>query len=70
MIERVKEEFDYLVHDQEMVKKSFQVCGISSSDLDKVQNGAFFKQCLRKTLHNLEGDDANEIDDDPFELYD
>ena len=30
---------------------------------------SFFKQCMEWTLHNLEGDDANEIDDDPFELY-
>ena len=38
-----KEGFDYLIQDQEMVKKSFQVCGISSSDPDKVRNGVFFK---------------------------
>ena len=31
---------------------------------------AFFKQCLAKTLLNLEADDTNEIDDDPDELYD
>ena len=52
-----------------MVKKSFQVFSISSLDPDKVQNGAFFKQCMGKALHNLEVDNANEIDDDPFELY-
>ena len=67
MINWVKEGFDYLVQDQETVKKFFRVCGISSSDPDKVQNGAFFKQCKGKTLHNLE---ADEIDDDHFELYD
>ena len=52
------------------VKKSFQVCGISSSDPDKVRNGAFFKLCMGKALLNLDADDASEIDDDPFELYD
>ena len=52
------------------VKKSFQVCDINSSDPDKVRNGAFFKQCMGKALHNLEDYDANKIDDDPFELYD
>ena len=66
----LKEGIDYLVHDQEMVKKSFQICSISSLDPDKVRNGAFFKQYMGKVLHNLEADDANEIDDDPFELYD
>ena len=29
----------------------------------------FCKQCMGKALHNLDADDANEIDDDPFELY-
>ena len=65
MINWVKEGFDYLVQDQEMVKKFFQVCDISSSDPDKVRNGTFFKQCMGKALHSLEADDANEIDDDP-----
>ena len=66
MIDQVKEEFDYLV--QKMVNKCFQDCGIRSSDPDKVRNGTFFKQCMGKALQNLEADDPNEIDDDPFEL--
>ena len=70
MIDWVKEGFDYLVLDQKMVKKSFQVCDISSSDPNKMQNGAFFKQCTGTALHNLEVDDVNVIDGDPFELYD
>ena len=69
MINWVKEGSDYLVQDQEMVKTSFQVCGISSSDPHKVRNDAYFKQCIGKTLHNLEDNDAKEIDGDPFELY-
>ena len=44
-------------------KRCFQICGISSLDPGKVGNGALFKQCMGKALHNLEGDDANEIDD-------
>ena len=42
MLDCVKEGFDYLVQEQDMVKKSYKVCGISSSDLDKVRNNAFF----------------------------
>ena len=52
MMDWVKEGFDYLVQYQEMVKKSFKVCGISSSDPDKVWNGPFFKQCVGKALHS------------------
>ena len=35
----------------------------------QVWNGVFFKQCMGKALDNLEVDDANEIDYDPFDLY-
>ena len=34
----------------------------------QMQNDAFFKQCMRKALHNLEYNDGHEIDDDPFEI--
>ena len=70
IINWLKERFDYFVQDRKMVKKSFQVGGISSSYPDKVRNGAIFKQRMEKALHNLEADDASEIDDDPFEFYD
>ena len=70
MINWVKEGYDSLVQDQEMVKKSFEVCGISSMDTEKVRNGDFFKQCMEKALQNLEADEGNDIDEDPFEMYD
>ena len=38
----VKEGYDSLAQDQQIVKKSFEVCGISSMDTGKVRNGDFF----------------------------
>ena len=70
MIDWVKEGYDSLVQDQEMVKKSSEVCGISFTDTGKVRNGNFFKQYMEKALQNLEADEGNDIDEDPFELYD
>ena len=70
MIDWVKEGHDSLVPDQELVKKSFEVCGISSTDTGKVRNGDFFKQCMEKALQNLEADEGNDIDENPFELCD
>ena len=70
MIDWVKKGYDSLVQDQGMVKKSFEVCGISSTDTGKVRNGDFFKQCMEKALRNLEADEGNDIGEDPFELYD
>ena len=37
MIDWIKEGFDYLVQDQEKVKKFFRVCGISSLDPGEVR---------------------------------
>ena len=70
MTDWVKEGYDSLAQDQEMVKKSFEVCGISSTDTGKLRNGDFFKQCMEKALQNLEADEGNDIDEDRFELYD
>ena len=54
MTDWVKEGYDSLVQNQEMVKKFFEVCGISSTDTGEVRNGDFFKQCMEKALQNLE----------------
>ena len=46
MIEWVKRVFEYPVQDQELVKKSFQVCGISSLDAHK-----WAEWCLFQTVY-------------------
>ena len=56
MIDWVKEGFDHLVERPEMFKRSFEVCGISSSDPLKVRSAFFYQQCLEKALRNLETD--------------
>ena len=48
MIDWVKEGFDYLVQDQEMVKKFFRVCGISSLDPDEVRMVPFLNSVREK----------------------
>ena len=68
MIDWVKEGYDSLVQDQEMVKKSFEVCVIGSTETGKMRNGDFFKQCMERALQNLEVDEGNDNDEDPFEL--
>ena len=46
MVDWVKEAFDYLTRSQEMVKHSFEVCGITVSDTEKVRNADFYKRML------------------------
>ena len=67
MVDWVKEAFDYLTRNQEMVKHSFEVCGITVSDTEKVRNADFYKRCMKDALESL-GNEVEEEDDDPFTL--
>ena len=49
-----------------MVMRSFDVCGITTSDPAKVRSGSFYEKCMRNAKNIIE---ANELEDeDPFEL--
>ena len=50
MVDWVKEACDYLPRNQEMVKHSFEVCGITVSDNEKVRNADFYKRCMKDAL--------------------
>ena len=60
MVDWVKEAFDYLTRNQEMVKHSFEVCGITVSDTEKVRNADFYKRCMKDALESL----GNEVEED------
>ena len=63
----MKEAVDYLTQNQEMVKHSFEVSGITVSDNEKVRNTDFYKRCMKDALEIL-GNEVEEEDDDPFTL--
>ena len=69
MIDWIKEGFYHLVESQEMVKNSFDVCGITLCDPNNVRSASFYQQCMEKALHNLELDHEG-IEDDPFLIDD
>ena len=49
-----------------MVMRSFDVCGITTSDPAEVRSGSFYEKCMRNAKSIIE---ANELEDeDPFEL--
>ena len=63
MVDWVKEAFNYLTRNQGIVKPSFEVCGITVSDTEKVRNAHFYKRCMKVALESL----GNEVEDDnPF----
>ena len=48
-----------------MVRRSFEVCRITSSDPEKSSSGEFFQKCMGKAQDSLNGDEDDE-EDDPF----
>ena len=65
MVDWVEEAYNAISSDIGMVKRSFDVCGITSTDKNKVRNGSFYKSCMENASKNIE-DDIDE--DDPFIL--
>ena len=63
MVDWVKKAFDYLTRNQEMVKHSFEVCGITVSDNEKVRNADCYRRCMKDALESL-GNEVEEEDDD------
>ena len=67
MVDWVEKVFNAISLDTEMVKRSFEVCGITITDKAKVRNGAFYKSCMENACKHLD-DDAEAEDDYPFTL--
>ena len=66
MVHRVAEAYRLTSSDKDMVKCSFDVCGITTSDPAKARSGSFHDKCMRNAKSVIE---ANELEDeDPFEL--
>ena len=63
---RLGERFNYPLERQEMVKSSFKVCGISSSEPQKIRNGMFYKECMEKAFGDWNDEDLDESEEDPF----
>ena len=67
MVDWVEEAYNAISSDIRMVKRSFNVCGITSTDKNKVRNGSFYKSCIENASKHLEDEDDFD-EDDPFIL--
>ena len=66
MIDWVEEAYKLISSDKDMVMRSFDMCGITTSDPARVRSGSFYEKCMRNAKSIIE---ANELEDeDPFEL--
>ena len=51
-----------------MVSRSFDVCGIASTDPKKVRSAPFYQGCIEKATANLNMDSLEDEEEDPFDL--
>ena len=66
MVDWFEAAYRLISSDKDMVKCSFDVCGITTSDPAKVRSGSFYDKCMRNAKRDIE---ANELEDeDPFGL--
>ena len=61
VIDWIENGYDVLKTSQDMIKRSFEVCGISSTDPDKVRNDVFLKD-IRKNI-DINDDMEDDADD-------
>ena len=62
MVDWVEKAYNAISSDVGMVKRSFDVCGITFTDKNKVRNGSFYKSCMENAFKHLE--DEDDIDED------
>ena len=66
MVDWVKKAYRLISSDKDMVKRSFDAFGITTSDPAKARSGSFYDKCMRNAKSVIE---ASELEDeDPFEL--
>ena len=65
-VDWVEEAYRLISSDRDMVKRSFDVCGITTLEPAKARSGSFYDKCMRNAKSVKE---ANELEDEnPFEL--
>ena len=62
----VEEAYKLISSDKDMVMRSFDICGITTSDPAKVRSRSFYEKCMRNAKSIIEADELE--DDDPFEF--
>ena len=53
MVDWVEKAFNYVSNDTKMVNRSFDVCGITTTDSSKVRRRSFYKGCMENASKHL-----------------
>ena len=57
MVNGVEKAFNYISNDTRMVSRSFDVCGITTTDSSEVRSGSFYKSCTKNASNHLQNDE-------------
>ena len=68
MVDWVEKAYNAISSDIDMVKRSFDVCGITITDKSMVRNGSFYEKYMANGCQHLEDDVEDDAEDDPFIL--
>ena len=68
MVDWVEKAYNAISSDIDMIKRSFDVCGITTTDKSMVRNGSFYEKCMANACQHLEDDVEDDAEDDPFIL--
>ena len=68
IVDWVLEGYNYLLQKRDMIKKGFEVCGVTTTDPERVRNDSFYKGIMRKVQEEMNSYECELVDDDPFEF--
>ena len=57
MVDWVEKAFNYISNNIQMVSRSFDVCGITTTDSSKVRSRTFYKSCMENASKHLQNDE-------------
>ena len=66
MVNWVEKAYKIISDDKDMVIKSFDVCGITTTKPAKVRSGDFYVKCMEKAKSILDNDNSDDTEDDIF----
>ena len=61
MMELLEEAYSVIAQDREMVRGSFDVCGITSTDPEEIRKESFYWECMGKMKRWIDGEQYDKL---------
>ena len=67
VVDWVQQGYTYLLEKRKMIKRGFEMCGVTSNDPERVRNESFYKEIMARVQEKLKSYDEDElVNNDPF----